>query len=146
MSIGECGFRQFPDPPLMCPIEPGLWRLECDYAVPADGYTIMIPALFLTDLASVPHLVRSLVGTEDLGAVGALAHDHLYQNAGWVDGLPAPFTRRKVDWLFRNLMKLEGVTGWAGWKRWVGWAAVRVAGWACWRRDRVGMLAERAGV
>jgi hypothetical protein len=139
--IGACGFRQYPDPPLMCPIKPGLWQLECDYAVPAGEWTLMIPCGFLTDLASVPDWVRSLVGTEDLGAVGAIAHDVLYQHGGCGDGLPRPFTRRQTDRLFRDLMRTEGVRFL---KRWVGWAAVRVAGWACWRRDRVGMLVERA--
>ena len=127
----ECGFRAFPDPPLLCPIGRGMWQLAGDYVVPAFGFSMHIPAGFITDLASVPHFLRSLVGTEDVGAVGAIAHDWLYQHAGWADGLVEPLRRVRVDRLFRVLMQMENVVGW---RRWVAWAAVRCAGWACWKR------------
>ena len=127
----EWGVLCFPDPPVLSPIGGGEWRLASDYIVPAFGYSMKIPAMFVTDLASVPACLRSLVGTEDLGAVGAIAHDMLYQHAGMCSGLVAPFSRVRADRLFKVLMQLEGV---AGWKRAVAYLAVRCAGWACWRK------------
>jgi len=138
----EYGVLAFPDPPLLRPIGHGTWQLASTYVVPAFGFSMRIPEGFVTDLASVPHWTRSLVGTEDLGAVGAIAHDLLYQQGGYASGLVEPLRRVRVDRLFRVLMQMENVIGW---RRWVAWAAVRIAGWACWKSAprRVARLQER---
>jgi hypothetical protein len=124
----------FPDPMVLRPIDARTWELASDYVVPAFGFSMRIPALFRFDMASVPHPVWTLIGATDLGRAAPLAHDWLYQHGGMCSGLVEPFRRVRADRLFRVLMQMEQVIGW---RRWVAWAAVRLAGWACWRKAPV---------
>lgn len=137
----EWGILVFPEPPVLRPLGGGMWELASDYWVPMFGTPVRIPAGFRTDLASVPHFLWSLIGSTDLGGAAPIAHDYGYQLGGRVGGLALP--RRQVDRLFRTLMQLERVLGW---RRWTAWAAVRAAGWACWRRapERAGALQSTA--
>lgn len=127
----EFGALAFPDRPVMRPLHGDTWELAADYTVPAFGFSMRIPAGFVTDRASVPRPFWPLISPAECGAVAPLAHDWLYQHGGNASGLIEPLSRVRVDRLFRVLMQLEQVLGW---RRWAAWAAVRVAGWAAWRK------------
>jgi len=138
----EWGVLAFPDPPVMIPLGGDNWKLAADYIIPAFGFSMRLPGGFVTDRASVPRLFWPIISPADCGAVAPVAHDWLYQHGGDASGLLAPMTRRKVDSLFRLLMRLERVLGW---RRWAAWAAVRLAGWACWHKseERIEELQSR---
>ena len=106
------------------------WETAEDWYPQANGAVLTIPAGFRFDLASIPHLFRSLLDKEDLGVAGPLVHDWLYQHRGNVDSLPQTrFTRRATDRIFRQLMAAEGV---GVVRRWIAWAAVRAFGFFPW--------------
>ena len=105
----------------------GGWITAEEWTVQLDGHSLTIPEGFPFDLASIPHLFRSLLDKEDLMVAGPLAHDWLYQHRGNTGRIR--FTRRATDRLFRQLMAAEGV-GWI--KRWVAWTAVRLFGFVPW--------------
>lgn len=101
------------------------------------------PGMF-TDFASVPRLFRPLVGRVGRHASAAVLHDgayagtlqeriekgveHLDEVYRWK---PADLTRPEADQLFWDLMTVSG-SWWP--RRWLAWAAVRVFGWATFRK------------
>jgi len=124
----------FPTSPELSPLGNGMWLLCHDYLFPVHGEWATIPKGFRTDLASVPRWLTPFIQRDELGGVAPLAHDFLYQMGGVLEVLGGVrLSRRQVDALFRLLMRLEQVPAW---RRGVAWLAVRLAGWACWRRDR----------
>lgn len=128
----------FPRPPQMEPLGNGKWRLCHPYQAPAYGTWVWIPEGFETDLASIPRILTPFIQRDELGRAAAPVHDALYQWAGRIytdSGTVLTLRRRQVDALFRLLMRLEDVPAW---KRTVAWAAVRLAGWACWREYKQG--------
>lgn len=122
----------FPDRPELRNLIGGTWELCHDYGVPCYGATLVVPAGFLTDLASVPKPFRGIIDKTSLGGASVIAHDFLYQHGGRTDGVD--LTRRQVDALFDTLMHLERIPAW---RRTVAWLAVRVAGWAVWKKAPV---------
>lgn len=95
----------------------------------SDPVCYQVPAGFETDFASVPFLIRILLGAmngleSDYGR-SAVVHDLLYQT-----GLVA---RARADQTFYMAMLSEDVL-WP--TRFLMWAAVRCFGWAPWRRYR----------
>jgi hypothetical protein len=108
------------------------WELLRDfvYVSPRWG-TLTVPAGFVTDLASVPGIARFAVSRDGDHVKPAVLHDYGYVGP---DGRPWAFmTRRDVDRLFLEAMRVRGV---APWRRLVIYWAVRVGGWAPWRRYR----------
>lgn len=106
------------------------WETSEPWTVQANGAQVTIPEGFRFDLASIPHLFRSILDKEDLGVAGPLTHDWLYQHRGQVQATPPTrFTRRATDRIFRQIMDADGV-GFI--RRWVAWAAVRGFGWFPW--------------
>lgn len=100
------------------------WRLREDlpYELPDGQGTIIVPAGFLTDFASIPRPLWSLVG--DPGgpwAPAAVVHDYLYRT-----GL---LPRAEADAIFYEAMEPYVRTS----KRWVMWLAVRLAGWMAYK-------------
>lgn len=102
---------------------------------------LIIPAGFVLDLASVPRVVWALIAPWDLRA-SSLPHDWIYRHQGdlpegsyWIDGEPPPrpWTRKEGDKLMARVMRESGV---ARWRRRAAYGAVRLAGWAAWRRNR----------
>lgn len=86
--------------------------------------TFTITSGFLTDFASVPRILRSLVPTHTRAAV---LHDWLYATA--------KTTRKDADGLFLRAMREAGINKV---KRFAMYAAVRVFGFAAWNRHRRG--------
>ena len=80
-----------------------------------------IPAGFITDFASIPRPLWSVIGhPAGRYAQAAVLHDWLYR-CGQV-------SRSRADAIFREAMEVLGVPTW---QRWAMWAAVRIGGrWA----------------
>ena len=83
------------------------------------GYILTVPRGFVTDLASVPRVARSLVTGLDETRKPATLHDYLYRRRVG--------SRAWADAVFLEAMK-STQTGFI--KRWACWLAVRIGGWA----------------
>jgi len=91
-----------------------------------EGAVIGIPSGFISDLASVPRILRPFIGKTELGALGPILHDALYRSGGR-GGL---FSRAEADRIFLVAMGEQGV-GWL--RRWVAYVAVRLFAWGAWQ-------------
>lgn len=88
------------------------------------GDTFEVPAGFVSDLASIPKVFRTLVGRQDgPWAPAAVIHDFLYRTA--------IVPRGEADRIFREAM--EELPGISWLQRWAMWAALRVGGWAAYK-------------
>ena len=90
-----------------------------------DGRHVTVPALYRTDLASVPRVVWRLVPRDYVSARRpAVIHDYIYSH------LTHRFTRREADQIFRDSLLEEGMG-----KVLAGlmWGAVRIGGRGNWR-------------
>lgn len=99
---------------------------------------IVVPAGFVTDLASIPRLVWSIYPPDGPWVKAAVVHDFLYDTQGdgcwWrtcgVERNP-PYSRREADRILLEGMADRGI-GWL--ERHVIWLAVRLGGYAGWHR------------
>ncbi len=111
------------------------WRLNRPLVwTGSQGDTFTVPAGFVTDFATVPRFMRSVVEPYGAYTRAAVLHDWLLTElAGWHRTHPLggretwdksrpPADSRDTDGIFRKVMAELGV-GWA--KRWSMWAAVR---------------------
>lgn len=100
-----------------------LWTLTLplEYITEA-GESIVVPAGFETDLASIPQVFQNLIPINGRHRAPAILHDYLYSIKDR--------TRKACDDLFLEAMKSVGVR-WS--QRWVMYLAVRVGGWVGWR-------------
>ncbi|MDV7209879.1 DUF1353 domain-containing protein [Azotobacter beijerinckii] len=95
---------------------------------PRAGRSITVPAGFITDLASIPALLRPIFDSNDESRQPAVLHDWLYCRK--------ETTREEADGLFREALERAGV-GFV--RRWAMYAGVRAGGWLYWgRRDGLG--------
>lgn len=102
---------------------PGHWVLLRPLIYHAlDGRRVRVPAGFITDLASIPAILRPVFSQNDRTRRPAVLHDFLYCSQ--------VMTRAQVDGIFLEAMMVEGV-GWA--RRWVMFTGVRVGGWMFWK-------------
>ena len=104
--------------------EPGEWLVirPLQYA-PRQGKPITVPAGFITDLASIPRLLRSVYDTQDECREPAVLHDYLYC---------VQFGERaEADALFLEALERAGV---GLLKRRSMWLGVRAGGWMYWRK------------
>ncbi len=91
------------------------------------GTSTVLPG-FITDCASIPWLVRPLIGPKTgKYAPAAVDHDWLFQHPE--DGVEEARTRRQVDQVFLEGLQDVGV-GW--WRRSTMYCAVRVGGGGAW--------------
>ena len=121
--------------PLVVEVMPsGKWfRLFKEFTF-MDGETrrgIHVAAGFVTDFASIPRFARMVIPKLGRYNKAAVIHDAMYQRS---TNLPIP-NRRTADEVFLAGMVALGV---APWKRRLMYWAVRLGGWAAWkkRRDR----------
>lgn len=108
------------------------WRLEQSVCVedPArDGAAFVVPAGFVTDLASIPRALWNLVAPFELSIAAPIAHDWLYKHGGQLLDA-APYARAEADALFRSLMARAGITRA---HRTAAYLAVRLFGGSSWR-------------
>lgn len=80
---------------------------------------------FVTDLASIPWLVRGIYPPDGPWAKAAVIHDYLYKTKG----LGGRYARAEADAIFYEAM---GVLGVPEWRRRVIYTAVRVGGAKGW--------------
>lgn len=110
---------------------PGEWLLLSSVAYSArDGRQITVPAGFITDLASIPPLLRPVFDPADASRLPAVLHDWLYCSQ--------QMTRAQADGLFLEALERSGV-GFV--RRWAMYAGVRAGGWLYWNR-RDGLTQE----
>lgn len=95
-----------------------------------DGIVYGIPEGFITDLASIPAILRPLFNQNDNSRKAAVLHDSRYCVKR---GL-----RKDADNLFLEAMERCGV---GFFKRWAMYSGVRAGGWAYWN-SRSGMTAD----
>lgn len=90
---------------------------------------ITIPVGALTDLASIPRLLRNIPFLDPNGRSRrpAVLHDYLYRGG---DRFRLQMTRAKADRLLRYALRAEGCSRWVAAVYWLG---VRLGGWAGWR-------------
>lgn len=86
---------------------------------------IVVPAGFVTDLASVPDVAEPLLPRNGEYSTAAIVHDYLY----WTQSC----TRDQADNLMAIVMKQTGVSQW---KELLIYGAVRLAGQRAWDQNR----------
>jgi hypothetical protein len=99
-----------------------------------DGlWTIVVPALFATDYASIPQLLQNILPARGRGNRANILHDYLYQRAP-----RDPRTGDQVTQAAADAIKLEGdqVLGERWSRRWAMYLGLRLGGWVTWRRYR----------
>ena len=94
--------------------------------------TVIVPAGFRTDFASIPRGLWNILPPVGKYDAGAVCHDLLYRE-GAFNG--RAIDRADADNVLREAMEVCGV-GRA--QRWLIYAGLRVGGWVVWRRYRGG--------
>lgn len=101
------------------------------------GGAIIVPKDFVTDLASIPQFLWSVISPLGPYDAGAVLHDWLYQ-VGKVN-------RGQADGVFREAMKVCNVNEA---QEMILYRGVRLGGWLAWRRyrqmEKVEVLAKTA--
>lgn len=75
----------------------------------SDGDILTIPQGFITDLASVPRILWNIYPPFGKYTEAAVLHDYGYRTGGNYPGATKPYSKRDVDNLFRDAMKICGV-------------------------------------
>lgn len=97
-----------------------LWKIYQPfefYLTEDNSDIIVVPAGFITDLASVPRIMWSFLPPDGKYAKAAIVHDYLYDN-----GLR---TKKQADLIFLDAMRVLGVPRW---KRTIMYLAVNYFG------------------
>lgn len=105
---------------------PGYWVLLADLIWHSDTERIVVPAGFVTDLASIPRPLRGILQQNGVSRRPAVLHDHLYTTQSR--------PRAEADEIFRRALAAEGMGG-PG--RFAYWAGVRLGGWLAWRGKKI---------
>lgn len=139
---------EFGELPAFTPVGGDWWRLEDAFTVwftyGGKRYRLTIKRGFLTDFASIPRLVWSILAPWNYKYTPAcLPHDEGYEKAGkltlWTwDGVTwspvrAELSRRAVDDLMYWGMVARKTPAW---KVKAIYSAVRVGGWLAWRNSK----------
>lgn len=108
------------------------WKLLIRYRyttlVFGEPKFIVVRQGFITDLASIPRIVRSLIPQIGRHRGAAVVHDWLYHKAH-----DHTYTRLQCDRIFLEAMKASGVRFV---QRQIMFAAVRLGGWVFFRKAR----------
>lgn len=103
----------------------GLWVLDRDLVWEDAGSQIRVPRGFITDLASLPPSLQSLLKRNGNSRRAAVLHDFLYRNQ--------PVPRREADAILRRALLAEGVPRRGAL---IFWAGVRIGGRRAWRQAK----------
>ena len=90
-----------------------------------SGIYISVPEGFITDLASIPRLFRSIYSVHGQHTRAAVIHDYLYSQSD-----PRAFTRSQADRIFYEAMLELGVRKS---KAYVMYLGVRSGGYFAWK-------------
>lgn len=98
------------------------------------GSTIVVPAEFITDLASVPRLPLVWLATGGRGPRSAVVHDWAYQWGMWTleNGATLSVTRALADAVFHESLLADPISGAGRARAWEMWLGVRVGGRGVW--------------
>lgn len=96
-----------------------------------DGRAFVIPRGFITDLASIPRLVRPALDRNGASRRAAVLHDSLYSRQ--------ITSRADADELFDEALELDGA---GGLERGLMYAGVRLGGWLYWNQRRNGLTPD----
>ncbi len=101
----------------------GRWKLTKPFEYINSPVIIRVPIGFITDGASIPKIAWSLIGSPWSGRYSraAVIHDYGYSSQ--------TITRKEVDTIFLDGMKILGVSWW---KRKTMWFFVRSFAWKPW--------------
>lgn len=112
--------------------EPGEWVvLDEQVYVTAAGIRYVVPKGFITDLASIPRLLRSVYDINGKSRQAAVLHDFCYCQQA--------VTRAEADSLFLEALESLGI-GWA--TRWSMYLGVRSGGWIYWNKRAKGLATD----
>lgn len=93
----------------------------------ADGRAFTVPRGFVTDLASIPRLVRPVLDRNGRSRRAAVLHDFLY--------VLQPVSRADADELFDEALESDKEPWWS---RTAMYAGVRLGGWLYWNQRASG--------
>ena len=101
------------------------WKLLSSFYYDDARYQeiIEVPSNFVTDFASIPRALWSIIPPTGQYGKAAVIHDWLYQNKGKMPD--KQYTRAEADLVFRDAMAVLGV---GGYKRQTMYLAVRSFG------------------
>ncbi len=105
------------------------FRLFLPFTFQLPEVKYRVPAGFVTDFASIPRFARVLIPKLGRYNKAAVLHDAIYQNAA----IPVMLNRKGADLTFLGGMVALGV---APWKRRLMYWAVRLGGWAAWKKRK----------
>lgn len=98
------------------------------------GYTICVPAGFITDMASVPQVLWAILPPDGPYGKAAVVHDYLYRTGGRVDVSPAhAFSKAESDLIFYQAM---GELGVSWWRRQIMYRAVQIFGGSSFKGEK----------
>ena len=97
----------------------GTWVVLTSFEARWKSKHVVVPKGFVTDLASIPRIFRTLIPQVGYHLQPAIVHDLCYAGIG--------LTRKESDDMFLDGMKQQGV--WFA-RRWAIYFAVRAGGWA----------------
>ena len=103
------------------------------YTTRDSAWTIVIPAGFVTDYASIPRPLWVAIPPRGRYNRPAIVHDFLYQTAP-ID----PRTTHRCTWTTADAVLREACENVCtrATQRWVIWLGLRAGGWVTWRRYR----------
>lgn len=113
--------------------QPNLWAVVQPLMYKTFGDTITVPRGFVTDLASIPRVLRAVFNVNGLSRAPAVLHDYLYCSQR--------FSRDVCDEMFLDALESRGV-GW--WTRYAMYWGVRAGGWIYYnkRHESLGLSLE----
>ena len=101
------------------------------------GRVLLVPAEFVTDLASVPRLPLTYLLAGGRGTRSAVIHDFAYQFGFWfLEGGARLLTdKATADCVFRESLLADPISGAGGGMAWMMYQAVRVGGRGHWSAE-----------
>ena len=111
------------EPDLLILPEPDYWAIRAPLTWEAPDFNITIPAGFITDLASIPRILRNVLDVDGRSRCPAILHDFLYSCQRT--------TRSFADEQLRLALIAYGDTPAAARLYWLG---VRIGGWVPWEK------------
>lgn len=100
---------------------PGEWALAESLIWQERGFRVEVPAGFVTDLASIPPILRGTLNVTGLSRRGSVLHDYAY--------CAQVLTRAQADDLLRRALIADGMSASTARLYWLG---VRFAGGSHW--------------
>jgi hypothetical protein len=108
--------------------EPGEWALTTPLIWQEKGFRVEVPIGFVTDLASIPAILRGALNVTGLSRRAAVLHDYAY--------CAQTLSREHADQLLRRALIADGMPATTARLYWLG---VRTGGASHWNDRAAGM-------